>query len=202
MCGRKCPTFPWARSSPVQVLCVFGTPALTETPKEPLCLLGFSWIDGFLILLFSPQAAARHQCSYLVGFHMGEFLQVGGDPEWLRGLQYAPQKLRNLNEINKILAHRPWLITKEHIEVSSRSPQWKGDWSLDLHLLLVFHTIGKEVAGLRKRSRLFTSRHVLVCASHGLSHYPQIPSQTTKIVLPISGLFPSCLVCQLLPHGW
>ncbi|ETE69320.1 Sestrin-2, partial [Ophiophagus hannah] len=61
-------------------------------------------------------AAARHHCSYLVGFHMGEFLQVGGDPAWLRGLQYAPQKLRNLNEINKILAHQPWLITKEHIE--------------------------------------------------------------------------------------
>ncbi|NXE85029.1 SESN2 protein, partial [Cochlearius cochlearius] len=62
-------------------------------------------------------AAARHQCSYLVGLHMGEFLQVGGNPAWLQGLHCAPQKLRNLNEINKLLAHRPWLITKEHIEV-------------------------------------------------------------------------------------
>ncbi|NXG23775.1 SESN2 protein, partial [Grallaria varia] len=61
-------------------------------------------------------AAARHQCSYLVGVHMGEFLQVGGDPAWLRGLHCAPRKLRNLNEINKLLAHRPWLLTKEHIE--------------------------------------------------------------------------------------
>lgn len=48
---------------------------------------------------------------------MGEFLQVGGNPAWLRGLHCAPQKLRNLNEINKLLAHRPWLVTKEHIEV-------------------------------------------------------------------------------------
>lgn len=48
---------------------------------------------------------------------MGEFLQVGGNPAWLQGLHCAPQKLRNLNEINKLLAHRPWLITKEHIEV-------------------------------------------------------------------------------------
>lgn len=62
-------------------------------------------------------AAARHRCSYLVGLHMGEFLQVGGNPVWLQGLHCAPQKLRNLNEINKLLAHRPWLITKEHIEV-------------------------------------------------------------------------------------
>lgn len=42
---------------------------------------------------------------------------MGGNPAWLQGLHYAPQKLRNLNEINKLLAHRPWLITKEHIEV-------------------------------------------------------------------------------------
>lgn len=48
---------------------------------------------------------------------MREFLQVGGSPAWLQGLHCAPQKLRNLNEINKLLAHRPWLVTKEHIEV-------------------------------------------------------------------------------------
>ncbi|XP_048448956.1 sestrin-1-like [Rhincodon typus] len=63
-------------------------------------------------------AAARHQCSYLVSLHINDFLQVGGNPEWLNGLNFVPQKMRNLNEINKILAHRPWLITKEHIEVN------------------------------------------------------------------------------------
>lgn len=63
------------------------------------------------------QAAARHHCRYLVNLHLLQFLQAGGDPQWLRGLDYIPPKLRNLNEINKILAHRPWLITKEHIEV-------------------------------------------------------------------------------------
>lgn len=36
---------------------------------------------------------------------------------WLNGLENAPQKLQNLGELNKMLAHRPWLITKEHIEV-------------------------------------------------------------------------------------
>lgn len=41
--------------------------------------------------------------------------------EWLKGLQYAPQRLRNLSDINKILAHRPWLLTKEHIQVGSVS---------------------------------------------------------------------------------
>lgn len=64
------------------------------------------------------QAAARHQCRYLVNLHVLQFLRAGGDPQWLRGLDFIPPKLRNLNEINKILAHRPWLITKEHIEVA------------------------------------------------------------------------------------
>uniref|UniRef100_A0A6J0V9L5 Sestrin-2 isoform X1 n=2 Tax=Pogona vitticeps TaxID=103695 RepID=A0A6J0V9L5_9SAUR len=95
-------------------------------------------------------AAARHQCSYLVGFHMGEFLQVGGDPEWLRGLRYAPQKLRNLNEINKILAHRPWLITKEHIEALLKTGE--NSWSLAeliqaLVLLTHYHSLASFVFG-------------------------------------------------------
>jgi len=49
---------------------------------------------------------------------VNDFLHVGGDPKWLNGLENAPQKLQNLGELNKMLAHRPWLITKEHIEVN------------------------------------------------------------------------------------
>ncbi|XP_060093930.1 sestrin-1 isoform X3 [Heteronotia binoei] len=68
-------------------------------------------------------AAARHQCSYLVNLHVSDFLHVGGDPKWLNGLENAPQKLQNLGELNKILAHRPWLITKEHIETTEPSSE-------------------------------------------------------------------------------
>lgn len=63
------------------------------------------------------QAAGRHQCTYLINLHTTEFILQNGDEKWLKGLSYIPQKLRDLYEINKILAHRPWLITKEHIEV-------------------------------------------------------------------------------------
>ncbi|NXN16317.1 SESN3 protein, partial [Indicator maculatus] len=73
-------------------------------------------------------AAARHHCRYLVNLHVLQFLQAGGDPQWLRGLDYIPPKIRNLNEINKILAHRPWLITKEHIEKLLKISEWS--WSL------------------------------------------------------------------------
>ena len=67
--------------------------------------------------IFMLQAAARHQCSYLVNIQTTEFLLQGGDERWLKGLDHIPQKLRNLYEVNKILAHRPWLIGKSHVEV-------------------------------------------------------------------------------------
>ncbi|XP_069479035.1 sestrin-2 isoform X2 [Ambystoma mexicanum] len=95
-------------------------------------------------------AAARHQCTYLVNLHMAEFLKVGGNPEWLHGLNCAPLKLRNLNEINKILAHRPWLITKEHIEALLKTEQ--NSWSLAelihaLVLLTHYHSLASFVFG-------------------------------------------------------
>ncbi|KAG5677748.1 hypothetical protein PVAND_007479 [Polypedilum vanderplanki] len=61
-------------------------------------------------------AAARNKCNYLVSLHEKEFLAEGGDTKWLNGLEFIPQKLRAIYDINKILAHRPWLLTKEHIE--------------------------------------------------------------------------------------
>nr|XP_033811293.1 sestrin-2 isoform X1 [Geotrypetes seraphini] len=95
-------------------------------------------------------AAARHQCSYLVSLHIAEFLQVGGNPVWLHGLQCAPQKLKNLNEINKILAHQPWLITKEHIEALLKTGE--NSWSLAelihaLVLLTHYHSLASFVFG-------------------------------------------------------
>lgn len=63
------------------------------------------------------QAAGRHQCSYLIALQKHEFLLQGGDQGWLKGLDYIPQKLRNLYDVNKILAHRPWLLNNSHIEV-------------------------------------------------------------------------------------
>lgn len=62
-------------------------------------------------------AAARNKDTYLLDLYKKEFLLQGGDPTWLNGLEFVPAKLRAISEIVKILAHRPWLLTKEHIEV-------------------------------------------------------------------------------------
>ncbi|XP_041831141.1 sestrin-1 isoform X1 [Melanotaenia boesemani] len=95
-------------------------------------------------------AAARHQCSYLVNLHVNDFLQVGGDPKWLNGLDEAPQKLQQLGELNKILAHRPWLLTKEHIEGLLKAEE--HSWSLAelIHavvLLTHYHSLASFTFG-------------------------------------------------------
>jgi sestrin len=94
-------------------------------------------------------AAGRHQCSYLISLQKQEFLLQGGDHTWLKGLSRIPQKLRDLYEINKILAHRPWLLTKSHIEKLTKG---KDSWSLAevvhaIVLLAHFHCLSSFVFG-------------------------------------------------------
>ncbi|KAK7922449.1 hypothetical protein WMY93_009351 [Mugilogobius chulae] len=73
-------------------------------------------------------AAARHHCNYLVHLHSAQFLRVGGDPLWLQDLQAAPARLRLLDQINKILAHQPWLTSCAHIQALLKSGE--QCWSL------------------------------------------------------------------------
>uniref|UniRef100_A0A8C3SJV5 Sestrin 3 n=1 Tax=Chelydra serpentina TaxID=8475 RepID=A0A8C3SJV5_CHESE len=111
-------------------------------------------------------AAARHQCWYLVNLHMLQFLRVGGDPQWLRGLDFMPPKLRNLNEINKILAHRPWLISKEHIEVTKLLKISEQSWSLAelVHAVVLvahYHALASFVFGCGCEQEWLDGRSIL-----------------------------------------
>ncbi|XP_004534931.1 sestrin homolog isoform X2 [Ceratitis capitata] len=92
-------------------------------------------------------AAARHQCPYLVKMYEKKFINQGGNAEWLNGLDYIPSKLRAIYDINKILAHRPWLLRKEHIEGLTKG---KNSWSLSevvhaMVLLSHFHSLSSFV---------------------------------------------------------
>ncbi|CAL1534141.1 unnamed protein product [Lymnaea stagnalis] len=94
-------------------------------------------------------AAARHNCTYLVKLHEQDFLCHNGNPEWLKGISHAPRKIQDLYEINKILAHRPWLITKEHMAKLLKSPE---PWSLSelMHAIILlthFHSLCSFVYG-------------------------------------------------------
>jgi len=61
-------------------------------------------------------AAARHKCMFLVAQQEREFKLQNGQKSWLNGINNIPQKLKDLNEINKLLCHQPWLINHSHIE--------------------------------------------------------------------------------------
>ncbi|XP_043543032.1 sestrin-1 isoform X1 [Chiloscyllium plagiosum] len=122
-------------------------------------------------------AAARHQCSYLVNIHVNDFLQVGGDPKWLAGLDSAPLKLQVLSEVNKILAHRPWLITKDHIEKLLKAEE--HGWSLAelVHVVV-----------------LLTHYHSLASFTYGCGINPEIHCDGGHTFrLPSVG---SCCVCD------
>ncbi|XP_024938340.1 sestrin-1 isoform X2 [Cephus cinctus] len=97
--------------------------------------------------LIAIMAAGRHQCSYLINLQKGEFLLQGGDSSWLQGLRSIPGKLQDLYEINKILAHRPWLLNKTHIEKLTKGAD---SWSLAevvhaIVLLAHFHSLSSFV---------------------------------------------------------
>ncbi|XP_037912173.1 sestrin homolog isoform X2 [Hermetia illucens] len=118
-------------------------------------------------------AAARHQCTYLVKMYEKEFLAIGGDPKWLGGLDYIPAKLRAIYDVNKILAHRPWLLKKEHIEQLTKG---KYSWSLAevvhaIVLLAHFHSLSSFVFSCGQTQTLDTSSS------------PKTKSPTEKTVL-------------------
>lgn len=104
--------------------------------------LPFTWRHYLAIM-----AASRNKCNYLVSLHEKEFLEESGDAKWLNGLEFIPQKLRTIYDINKILAHRPWLLTKEHIE---RLTKRSNSWSLAevVHAIVIlahFHSLSSFV---------------------------------------------------------
>ncbi|XP_063046263.1 sestrin-3 isoform X2 [Engraulis encrasicolus] len=90
------------------------------------------YMDGPLPLQYrhyiAIMAAARHHCSYLVSLHTAQFLRAGGERLWLQGLESAPARLRHLDQINKVLAHQPWLTSRSHIQALLKSGE--QCWSL------------------------------------------------------------------------
>lgn len=92
-------------------------------------------------------AAARHQCTYLVKIYEQEFLEMGGDAKWLLGIEHIPPKLRAIYDINKILAHRPWMLNKNHIEKLTKGT---SSWSISevvhaIVLLAHYHSLSSFV---------------------------------------------------------
>lgn len=109
-------------------------------------------------------AAARHKCTYLVNLYEDVFLRSGGDPSWLNGLEHIPTKLRAISDINKILAHRPWLLNKEHVE---RLTKGQNSWSLSevvhaIVLLAHYHSLSSFVFSCGLTQELDGASHKVI----------------------------------------
>jgi hypothetical protein len=59
--------------------------------------------------------ASEQNCQYLVSVMKIEFLYNGGDPNWLIGLDYVPNKLRNISALALKLARQPWRLNSDDI---------------------------------------------------------------------------------------
>ena len=73
----------------------------------------------FTLCFFIPiiQGAARHRCGPLIEECERMFLMLNGRNEWLESLDNIPTKLKKLFTLNKLLAHQPWLINADIIQV-------------------------------------------------------------------------------------
>jgi sestrin len=91
-------------------------------------------------------AASQFRCQYLVSHQEQEFLQNGGEATWLKGIDHVPKKISNLLEINAILAHEPWKITRDHVAVVVKGTD---AWSIGelVHGLVIMATF-RSLAGL------------------------------------------------------
>ncbi|VDN51074.1 unnamed protein product [Dracunculus medinensis] len=74
-------------------------------------------------------ASSRHQCNSLMQLHKREFERLGGNINWLKGLQYVPLKIRNLDMLSAILAHQPWSIDVDHLSALTKCAP-PANWSL------------------------------------------------------------------------
>jgi len=99
--------------------------------------------------LIAILASARFSCSFLVESHKKEFLRLGGKKELLeKGLASLPKKIHKLYELNIILAHRPWMLTSQHI--TNLTAPGADNWSLSelvyaIVLMVHFHSFASFI---------------------------------------------------------
>ena len=64
-------------------------------------------------------AASTMRSDYLIRVTEDAFLFYGGDENWLlHGLNYVPKKIQKLAKINNIMAHQPWKIHGNDLNVN------------------------------------------------------------------------------------
>lgn len=91
--------------------------AYTKIVKSSLGPLSRPWKCYLAIL-----ASAHHQCQYLVSMMRLEYLQNGGDPAWLQGIEYAPPKLQHIARLILKMSRQSWQLTCEDMTCLMSQP--------------------------------------------------------------------------------
>jgi len=79
--------------------------------------------------MIAIMSSARLSCSYLVHQHSQELSLLPGYKQCMdKGLSGFPSKIRKLYDLNMLLAHRPWQLTRDHVAQLTQPGQ--DSWSL------------------------------------------------------------------------
>eukprot|EP00117_Sycon_ciliatum_P005316 scpid87075/ scgid0586/ Sestrin-1; XPA26; p53-regulated protein PA26 len=123
----------------------------------------------YMYVCVLTQAASRHRCGVLVRVLLKDFQDQQGDSSWLRGIDHLPRKLQNLLEVNKLLAHRPWLVNHKHMEMLLQPgpDSWSmGELMHALVLLAHWHAVSGFVFGCGVNPELdMPEGHSFTCTS-------------------------------------
>lgn len=117
--------------------------AFTMTNDGPLPL---NWRNYIALM-----AATQMSCPYVVAMQQHHFLINGGDAAWLAGLSSAPPKLADLVELNSLLAHRPWHVTKELVSTllySTNTPWSATELVHAIVIMCTYHALSSLVLGV------------------------------------------------------
>ena len=123
--------------------------------------------------LVAVMASARLSCSALVTQHRQD-LRGLGQSDWAQGLHSAPEKIRKLSQLNMVLAHRPWQMTRDHVaELTAPGPD---SWSLSelvysIILMCHFHSLASFI-----QSCVMMEPDVTAGLSSGLGSSPGLGS--------------------------
>eukprot|EP01083_Nonionella_stella_P052542 139363_1 len=116
----------------------------------------------FIELFVSNGRITRFRCTALIELFEHLFLEHGGYKAWLEGVNFAPKKLQDLLLLNRLLAHQPWLVAKDHI---ASLAQGKDSWSLSelvqcIVILVVFHAWAGVAQGLGVTPEVDLGKHM------------------------------------------
>jgi sestrin len=118
---------------PEFIVCWLRTMQSTMTGDGPLS----DPVRHYIALL----ASSAHDCDYLMVKEEQLFKENDGESSWLRSLECAPEKMKKIGQLNVLLAHQPWLVSKEDIQQLIEVGWSRGQIAHALLIMASYHSL-------------------------------------------------------------